>query len=609
MAQNTPQKDNSYQRVEFKEFIKISRWVVDFVFSISPGYTAIFVFLYIVNNLKGILNTFLFSKLIDQAITISTTNGTISQMYPMIGILFGYNLLSMGTSFLYRYVDIRLDFIMEPIIQQRMYLKIKELGIQTLEQPEINNKLHRTKENLYNTSDFFTRIIGFISSVVSLIVTSALLIGSLPIMIPLVILVSLPRYFIDKKYRMENYKVRYENTEELRKSEASSTDLTTPAKLQEVFINGAFGFFDRKYMRFVVWYFSERTKFWKKFMTTNFSFSVLGTVINFGSYIILLSRLIAKSMSIGTFYFQTDIVSRFQDQVTTISSTYNDITEFVTKVKDTYLLFQTKPAFEDGTIELPKLQKGPSIEFKNVNFTYPNAEKSVLKDINFSIKSGEKLAIVGHNGAGKTTLVRLLCRLYKVNSGAIFIDGNDINNISAESLYKNYGVLFQDFNLHPQLTVAENIQAGNPDLPYNEEAIIKAAENADALKFIYEYPKKFDQILGERYKGGIRPSTGQWQKIAIARFFYRNAPLVIFDEPTAAIDPVSEYNIFNKIYEFFRDKTVIIISHKFSTVRNADRIMVIDNGEVAEDGTHEQLLRKEGLYAKAFNLQAEGYKN
>jgi ATP-binding cassette subfamily B protein len=163
--------------------------------------------------------------------------------------------------------------------------------------------------------------------------------------------------------------------------------------------------------------------------------------------------------------------------------------------------------------------------------------------------------------------------------------------------------------LHPQLTVKENIVIGNTDKEVTEEEIYNALGSADAVKFVQEYPKVLDQTLSERYKGGIRPSTGQWQKIAIARFFYRNAPLVIFDEPTASIDPVSEYNIFNKIYDFFAKKTVIIISHRFSTVRNADRIIVLDEGKIVEEGTHAELMKNNGPYAKAFLLQAEGYKD
>lgn len=168
---------------------------------------------------------------------------------------------------------------------------------------------------------------------------------------------------------------------------------------------------------------------------------------------------------------------------------------------------------------------------------------------------------------------------------------------------------FQEFNFYRHLSVKENILVGKPMKQMDEKKIIEAAKNADAHNFIMEYKDKYDQIMSEKIEGGIRPSTGQAQKIAIARFFYRNAPLAIFDEPTAAIDAISEYKIFNTIYNFFENKTVVIISHRFSTVRNADRIIVLDKGKIVEEGTHEQLLTKRnGIYRKSYKLQAEGYK-
>lgn len=271
------------------------------------------------------------------------------------------------------------------------------------------------------------------------------------------------------------------------------------------------------------------------------------------------------------------------------------------------MVFVTKPAFEDGAVEFPKLAKGPEIEVKNMSFKYPNTDKMIFNNLSLKIKSGEKVAIVGHNGAGKTTLVKLLCRIYKPTSGEIVVNGRNLTDLKIDSWYQNMGVLFQEFNTYPQLTVRENITIGNPNEPMDEVALHLAAQSADASSFIDEFPAKYDQILSEKFKGGIRPSTGQWQKLAIARFFYRNAPLVIFDEPTASIDAVSEYNIFNKIYDFFKEKTVIIISHRFSTVRNADRIIVLDHGEIIEEGTHDFLMSNNGYYAKAFNLQAKGY--
>jgi ABC-type multidrug transport system fused ATPase/permease subunit len=315
----------------------------------------------------------------------------------------------------------------------------------------------------------------------------------------------------------------------------------------------------------------------------------------------------AKQISIGDVTFHLRNLSDLQDLMSEILADIAWLNEKCLYLKDAYELMNMKPDIEDGYYIFPKLKVGPEIRFENVSFKYPGSERMVLKNLNLTIKPGEKIALVGHNGAGKSTLINLICRLYKTTQGSIHLNNINIDNIQIDTWYRNVGVLFQDYNCYTHLTVRENIYIGKPDEEIDEDRIVESAKNADALKFIEEFPTGFNQTLGERFKGGVRLSTGQWQKIAIARFFYRNAPLVIFDEPTAAIDAVSEYNIFNKIYEFFTDKTVIIVSHRFSTVRNADRIIVVDNGEIAEQGSHTELMAMNGKYAKAFLLQAEGY--
>ena len=210
--------------------------------------------------------------------------------------------------------------------------------------------------------------------------------------------------------------------------------------------------------------------------------------------------------------------------------------------------------------------------------------------------------------SGKTTLIKLISKIYNNYDGEILINNIDLKKVTKDSYYKNLGVLFQEFNTYPQLSVEENIIIGDTNKKQQDESIKDAAKKADATSFINDYEKKFKQLLMPNIKNGIRPSWGQWQKIAIARFFYRDAPLVIFDEPTAAIDAVSEYKIFNRIYKFFKGKTVILISHRFSTVRNADKIIVLDKGKIAEVGNHDELIKNNGVYAHSFNLQAEGYK-
>jgi len=253
---------------------------------------------------------------------------------------------------------------------------------------------------------------------------------------------------------------------------------------------------------------------------------------------------LGKVLSIGNVAFWMRSLNILETSVTRAINSFNDVSESAIQIKDVYSLFMMDPILLDGKEILPKFENGPSVEFDRVSFSYPEAKKMVIKNLSLKIGAGEKIAIVGHNGAGKTTLVKLLCKFYETTEGKILLNGTDISNIKSESLYENLGTLFQDFNTYNSLTVKDNITIGNTEIEPDDTKIRAAAQTADALEFIEEYPNKFETILSERYKGGIRPSTGQWQKIALARFFYRNAPFVIFDEPTAAIDPDSEYKIF-----------------------------------------------------------------
>jgi ATP-binding cassette subfamily B protein len=386
-----------------------------------------------------------------------------------------------------------------------------------------------------------------------------------------------------------------------------SWDLMTPPLLQEIFINKSFKYLDKKFIEFYDWYNDARIEIRKKWYANTHIFGFLSDLSVFYGMVQIISSFIKGLISVGSIYFQINILRSFQQNISSSFSWFNNTFEFALKLKNIYELDQAKPDFEDGTIKMEKLDYGPSIEINNLSFKYPRTDIFVLDDINIQIKPGEKIAIVGHNGAGKTTLVKLLCGMYRPTKGIILANDIDLNDLKSDTWYQNMGVLFQDFNTHSQLTVKENIIMGDPNRKVDMDEVIHAAKSADALEFIDDYPGGFDQILSERLKGGIRPSTGQWQKIAIARFFYRNAPLVIFDEPTAAIDAISEYNIFNKIYKFFKGKTVIIISHRFSTVRNADRIIVIKKGKIIEEGAHKELMDEGGYYAKSFRLQAVGY--
>lgn len=610
MPQQKENSDNSYQRIGVGEFYRITLWAFNFIFKIYPVKTILWLFTTVSNRLQSLLYTYIFARAVDALVKAAQAdNASLKSLYPYIWLLVIYSVITAVLNYINRTVRYEIRSYSRPILRQKFYTKLNSLGIETLEQPGINDKITRAEDYLFNVMPFLSGTIEMVAVFINTITLGVLVFSFMPLFAPLIILSTIPYIFFDKSNRQKSYKFDYENTEKRRLAGASSYNLTSINMLPEIIITGAFNFLDEKFIKFQEWLNKGYIKIVKVGITGGSAYGFLTDLLIIYGYILIFIKLIAKTISVGNVLFWMRSLDMFQRSLSDATQWFNDQFETSIQLKDTYTLFNAKPAFKDGEKELDKLSHGPKVEFKNVSFKYPRNDNPIFRNLNLTINSGEKLAIVGANGAGKTTLTRLIARFYPVTEGEILINGENINDIKSESIYKNIGVLFQDFNTYQQLTVKENIVIGNTNEPFDEVKMMAAAQTADALQFINEFPNKFDQVLDPRYKGGIKPSTGQWQKLAIARFFYRNSPLVIFDEPTASIDALSEYNIFNKIYEFFENKTVIIISHRFSTVRNADRIIVLDKGEIIEQGSHKELMALEGKYAEAFRLQAQGYKD
>jgi ATP-binding cassette subfamily B protein len=256
-------------------------------------------------------------------------------------------------------------------------------------------------------------------------------------------------------------------------------------------------------------------------------------------------------------------------------------------------------------LPLPKEIK-EGFEFMNVGFKYPHSEKWVIRNVSFELKVGEKLALVGENGAGKSTLIKLLLQFYEPTEGEILLDGISIQKFDPVAYHDRFGVIFQDF-VKFDLSLRENIAVGEIEELGNQDRIKKAAEKSLAEEVVKEFPNGYDQKLGRRFKDGKDLSGGQWQKIAMARAYMKDADVLILDEPTSALDARAESETFNRFISLTHGKTAVIISHRFSTVRIADRIMVLKDGSVLEIGTHEELMANKQLYSELFNLQAAGY--
>lgn len=605
---NSQDNKNKKSEVDFKRFIEISQWTIKMLFSIDKKLTIVNIVMDILKRFDSIVNTYIVAMMFDSVIkSIEGGNTNVMTLLPYMGILLGYNLASSLINYISGRASQALRLKADPAIDRLTYKKLHELGLQKLEEPEMNNIVTRASRSVGSIISYFREVTDIIGSTISFITTLGIVFTFAPYLIPLILLGTIPGMLHDKKYRKLVWKFEYDKTEASRKAYSTSSNLSSLTMLSEILINKSVDYLDKKFTTYTNWYTKNRLEMSNKWIRGNYSWGVLNDLTVYVGYIVIFTKAITKQITIGDVYFQTRIIQKLSGDFDRILSLITNLFEFSIRINDAYILFTMESNVKQGNIKIQKLSYGPKIEFKDLVFQYPNAPKKVINNLNLTIEAGQKVAIVGSNGAGKTTLMKILCGIYDTTSGSVLINGMDLKTINNDSWYENMGVLFQEYNTHPQLTVKENIIIGNPNIKFDSRRMIEAASSADALDFIQEYPDKFDQILSQKYEKGIRPSTGQWQKIAIARFFYRDSPLVIFDEPTASIDAVSEYNIFNKIYRFFKKKTVIIISHRFSTVRNADRILVLDKGRIVENGTHEELIKLNGKYAESFNLQAQGY--
>jgi ATP-binding cassette subfamily B protein len=322
--------------------------------------------------------------------------------------------------------------------------------------------------------------------------------------------------------------------------------------------------------------------------------------------IVLIKRFLNGAISFDRYLFLSGALLR-------VGGALNAVFGTLTRMQEPLLYAETFYAFADRPIkmidkpaayQLPNV-KSPEIVFKNLSFSYPRSKRPILDDLNLTIKAGEHVAIVGENGAGKSTLIKLLMRFYEPVKGSIHIDGHDLADVAIESWYARLATLFQDFNRYP-FSIRENIEMS--EKPADDARFQKAARLGGVDTIITTVPKGAETILDSSFKGGIEPSGGQYQRVGLSRAFYRDASLLILDEPTAAIDAKAEYDIFNNIFDEYKDKTAIIVSHRFSTVRRADRIVVLDGGRVIEEGSHEKLMKNKGLYHDMFTKQAEGYR-
>lgn len=596
--------------LSLKDYIDISIWSLKINWDMSHFVTIGTFLTTIYRSLKGLINTYIVARIIDSLIALIGTEGAnIQGIIPLVLLLGVFQLLSIIVSNLDNYVNRYRRRLSQPYLAQLEYEKIIQLGVQTNQLPNVSNKRQITHDWIYGLIDVNQNIVRIVAALIQSVI-SAVIVFNFSIWIGFSILfLSLIAYLQSRYYFRKDFEWQTSdyNTQEKRKAWWIHSIISNVDTMDEVSLVGGYKYLDKKFRSFFDYYLSGSKKILKMDSLTTFGVDLLNLFVTLGGSIQVFMMALRKEISIGDTTFFIGSINNFYSGVSWLSAELVMFSDLVMKEKEVYEFFKLEPSVEDGSIPLDRLVIPPSIEIKNISFHYPNSKRNIFENFSLKINSGEKIAIVGENGAGKSTLVKLLCRIYDPQKGEILVDGINLKDLKLNDWYKNVGVLFQDFNFYGSLTVEENIHMGKPLKEIDRDRVIECAKSADAHDFIIKYKNGYKTIMSERFKDGIKPSKGQQQKIAIARFFYRDAPFAIFDEPTSAIDADAEYRIFNKIYNFFDNKTVLIISHRFSTVRNADRIIVIKDGKILEEGSHAELMKKNGVYANAFKKQAEGY--
>jgi len=336
--------------------------------------------------------------------------------------------------------------------------------------------------------------------------------------------------------------------------------------------------------------------------------SMIGTAGYYSAYVYVIWRTVSGALTIGSLVFLTGAIQQASTNIQQTFSTLSGIADQALFLTDLLAFFEMQPTIRSKPNALPAprpIRQG--FEFRNVSFKYPGNSRMVLRDFTFTLHPKERVALIGENGQGKTTIVKLLTRLYDPVEGQVLLDGIDLREYDLESLYREIGVIFQDF-MRYEMTARENIAVGRIEDLNNLDLLREAAQKSMADEVIERVPGQYEQMLGRRFEEGVDLSGGEWQKVALARAYLRQAQVLVLDEPTAALDARSEFEVFRRFAELTEGKMALFISHRFSTVRMADRIVVLEDGRIAEDGSHDTLIRMGGRYADMFEMQAASYR-
>lgn len=566
-------------------------------------------FLHIAPALLPFINAYIYKLIVDE-IVIFVQTGTFNSNF------FYWLFFARAVSYFVSDVAYRLESFSAhhlwnrvPMIFQSIFLKkISQLDIQYFENSEFKNLLEKAREGLWNRAQHLTiAVFNIIDGILRVSIAAVALYKLNPYLILIIALILIPELIIQTRISQVAWGI-WNWKSPLRKRYWDLLDILQDARMiTESKLYNLSQTFLSEIQHILKKFYKQDSVVAKKNLGLQTGLNLFSSISYIGIELYTVSLVFSKKITVGDIGFYSNIISNFRSGFSGFLRNIGDVFD-TTQYLDTFFeIIDIPQIIQEPAHPTPlNLTHPPLIEFRHVDFSYPGSDMKVLDDFNVTIAPGQKVALVGENGAGKSTIVKLLARLYDVTAGEILINGIPLTEVSIREWHDALAILLQSFNKY-NYSVEDNIRFGNIHKKANSSNIRDAARSASADEFIQKYPSGYKQMLGRTFDDGIDPSGGQWQKIAIARAFYRDAHILILDEPTASIDARAEKEIFDRVDALSENMTTIIISHRFSTVRKADRILVIENGKIVEEGTHKELMMLEGRYEKLFTLQAEGY--
>lgn len=596
--------------LKLKETASVSFRVLKLVWKIDSKLLIISLVAILIPAVIPFINIYIYKLVIDLIVSIVSGNTEFDpfKFYPLIA----FRLLTyfvQDIAFRTQNLVERLLWTKVPIeLNQIIFKKYADLDIHYFEDDKFRDLLERVRQSYdFKTQQLVSNLLYSFQSVLQVTIALVALINLNWIFVILILIVAIPEFLLETYRSKLAFGIWYTESPYRKRYHYLLRMLEGHREVKEVKIFRLAKEFMKELKKLQLTFYNSNTGLALKDYKYGAGVNAFSTLVLVGIEVYVIVQALQRKVSVGDINFYTGVVSNFQNGLGGLMRNITQIFDQSLYVKSMFELLDSKPVvvFPENGVKLDPA-KPPLIEFKEVSFSYPNSKTKILNNFSMLIKPGEKVAFVGENGAGKSTIIKLLVRFYDVTEGEILLDGVNIKDIDKEDLYSLLGVLFQDFNRYED-TAKENIRYGKIEMQEDLEKIIQASVSAGSHELISKYEKGYEQMLGKMFEGGIDLSGGQWQKIALARAFFRNAPVLILDEPTSAIDAKGESEIFERVEKLSQQKTVIIISHRFSTVRNADKIYVIDNGRVKESGTHNELMEENGTYARLFKLQAKGY--